>query len=186
MIRKDVLVWGGGTGGVAAALQAARSGATTMLLTPGPWLGGMVSAAGVCAPDGHELSCWQTGIWGAFLRELHRSEPSGLDQNWVSCFGYRPQQAEDILQRWVHNEPLLQWCGDCELRHLFQRDGLIHRLDVQQGPAPQQQSLSVEADIFIDGSDLGDLLALTDVPYRWGWEAKDCLLYTSPSPRDRG
>ena len=128
MIRKDVLVWGGGTGGVAAALQAARSGASTMLLTPGPWLGGMVSAAGVCAPDGHELSCWQTGMWGAFLRELHCSEPSGLDQNWVSCFGYRPQQAEDILQRWVHNEPLLQWCGDCELRNLSQRDGLIQRL----------------------------------------------------------
>ena len=41
-----VLVWGGGTGGVAAALQAARSGATTLLLTPGPWLGGMVSTAG--------------------------------------------------------------------------------------------------------------------------------------------
>ena len=46
-----VLVWGGGTGGVAAALQAARSGATTLLLTPGPWLGGMVSTAGVCCPD---------------------------------------------------------------------------------------------------------------------------------------
>ena len=31
-----VLVWGGGSGGVAAALQAARSGAHTLLLTPGP------------------------------------------------------------------------------------------------------------------------------------------------------
>jgi hypothetical protein len=173
MIRKDVLVWGGGTGGVSAALQAARSGASTILLTPGPWLGGMVSAAGVCAPDGHELSCWQTGMWGAFLRELHRREPSGLDQNWVSCFGYRPQQAEDILQRWVHNEPLLQWCGVCELRNLSLQDGLIRRLDVQQGATTDQQSLSVEADIFIDGSDLGDLLALTDVPYRWGWEAQE-------------
>ena len=173
VIRKDVLVWGGGTGGVSAALQAARSGASTILLTPGPWLGGMVSAAGVCAPDGHELSCWQTGMWGAFLRELHRREPSGLDQNWVSCFGYRPQQAEDILQRWVHNEPLLQWCGVCELRNLSLRNGLIRRLEVQQGATTHQQSLSVEADIFIDGSDLGDLLALTDVPYRWGWEAQE-------------
>ena len=54
--RTAVLVWGGGSGGVAAALQAARSGADTLLLTPGPWLGGMVSAAGVCAPDGNELS----------------------------------------------------------------------------------------------------------------------------------
>ncbi len=173
MIRKDVLVWGGGTGGVAAALQAARSGATTLLLTPGPWLGGMVSAAGVCAPDGHELSCWQTGLWGALLRELQRSEPSGLDQNWVSCFGYRPQSAEEILQRWVAQEPLLQWYGDCELRNLSHRDGLIHRLDIQQGPSTQDHILSVEAEIFIDGSDLGDLLALTDVPYRWGWEAKE-------------
>jgi hypothetical protein len=112
-------------------------------------------------------------MWGAFLRELHRREPSGLDQNWVSCFGYRPQQAEDILQRWVHNEPLLQWCGVCELRNLSLRNGLIRRLEVQQGATTHQQSLSVEADIFIDGSDLGDLLALTDVPYRWGWEAQE-------------
>ena len=174
MIRKDVLIWGGGTGGVAAALQAARSGASTILFTPGPWLGGMVSAAGVCAPDGHELTCWQTGLWGALLRELQSSEPLGLDHNWVSCFGYRPQLAEQILQRWVHNEPLLQWYADCELRNLVQRDGVIQRLDIQQGAPTQQQSkLSVEAAIFIDGSDLGDLLALTEVPYRWGWEAKE-------------
>lgn len=34
-----LVVWGGGTGAVAAALQAARGGAHTLLLTPGPWLG---------------------------------------------------------------------------------------------------------------------------------------------------
>ena len=52
-----LVVWGGGTGGVASAVQAARHGIRTLLLTPGAWLGGMVSAAGVSAPDGHELSC---------------------------------------------------------------------------------------------------------------------------------
>ena len=92
--QAQVVVWGGGTGGVAAALQAARGGADTLLLTPGPWLGGMVSAAGVCCPDGNELTPWQTGLWGAFLRELQRREPEGLDQNWVSCFGYAPATAE--------------------------------------------------------------------------------------------
>jgi len=107
----EVLVWGGGTGGIAAALQAARSGATTLLLTPGSWVGGMVSAAGVCAPDGNELSPWQTGLWGALLRELARSEPLGLDQNWVSCFGYRPATAEAILRRWLGAEARLQWCA---------------------------------------------------------------------------
>lgn len=37
--QAQVVVWGGGTGGVAAALQAARGGADTLLLTPGAWLG---------------------------------------------------------------------------------------------------------------------------------------------------
>ncbi len=99
--HSPVVVWGGGTGGVAAALQAARSGASTLLLTPGRWLGGMVSTAGVCCPDGNELAPWQTGLWGAFLRALYQNEPEGLDQNWVSCFGYRPTTAERILQNWV-------------------------------------------------------------------------------------
>ncbi|MFM9087214.1 MAG: FAD-dependent oxidoreductase, partial [Cyanobium sp.] len=83
MKRRDVevVVWGGGTGGAAAALQAARSGAQTLLLTPGPWLGGMVSAAGVCCPDGNELSPWQTGLWGALLRALAARTPGGLDHN---------------------------------------------------------------------------------------------------------
>ena len=59
--QAQVVVWGGGTGGVAAALQAARSGADTLLLTPGAWLGGMVSAAGVCCPDGNELTPGRRG-----------------------------------------------------------------------------------------------------------------------------
>ena len=111
----DVLVWGGGTGAVAAALQASRGGASTLLLTPGSWLGGMVSSAGVCCPDGNELSPWQTGLWGAFLRELEQREPEGLDHNWVSCFGYRPATAEAILQRWVDQENRLLWWPGCRL-----------------------------------------------------------------------
>ena len=121
MTHRDVVVWGGGCGGVAAALQSARSGAETTLLTPGPWLGGMVSSAGVCAPDGHELSCWQTGLWGAFLRQLELEEPTGLDHNWVSCFGYRPQTAEQILQRWVAAEPKLEWRANCRLEQVHCR-----------------------------------------------------------------
>ena len=133
----DVLVWGGGSGGVAAAIQAARGGARTLLATPGTWLGGMVSAAGVCCPDGNELTPWQTGLWGAFLRELARREPDGLDHNWVSCFGYRPATAEAILQDWARALPNLQWWPDCRLleveRHAEElraaADDLLSRLD---------------------------------------------------------
>ena len=164
-----VLVWGGGSGGVAAALQAARSGATTVLVTPGAWLGGMVSAAGVCCPDGNELSPWQTGLWGALLRALAAETPGGLDQNWVSCFGYRPETAEAILRRWVLAEPLLRWCPRGRLMELERRGGRITTALVQ---TPQGLERLRPA-IVIDGSDRGDLFPLAQAPFRLGWEARE-------------
>jgi succinate dehydrogenase/fumarate reductase flavoprotein subunit len=38
-LTTDVLVVGGGTGGTAAAIQAARKGAQTILVSETPWLG---------------------------------------------------------------------------------------------------------------------------------------------------
>ena len=49
----DVVVAGGGTGGTAAAIEAARGGARTLVVEPTPWLGGMLTAAGVSAIDGN-------------------------------------------------------------------------------------------------------------------------------------
>jgi hypothetical protein len=168
-VTNDVLVWGGGTGGVAAALQSARSGASTLLLTPGPWLGGMLSAAGVSAPDGHELSCWQTGLWGAFLRQMEEITPEGLDQNWVSCFGFRPNQAEAVLQRWVREESKLQWWPQAELLQVSCRGDRIESISVLHAGERSEHRPAV----VIDGSDLGDLLAMANAPFRWGWEARE-------------
>ena len=165
----DVIVWGGGTGGVAAAVQAARSGARTLLLTPGPWLGGMLSAAGVSAPDGHELSCWQTGLWGQFIRTLASSVPEGLDQNWVSCFGFRPEQAERLLQSWVRAEPLLQWWSGCRLGGIDRRGDRIQSLELECN----RKRHRLNSRIWIDGSDLGELIALAEAPFRWGWESRE-------------
>ena len=159
----DVIVWGGGTGGVAAALQSARSGATTLLLTPGIWLGGMLSAAGVSAPDGHEISCWQTGLWGALLRALEQRVPEGLDQNWVSCFGFRPDQAEGVLQDWVKREANLCWWNSVQLTDVRRSRDRIDTLTVVHDGG----SVQLTADVLIDGSDLGDLMALAaaDTPH---------------------
>ncbi|MFN9934338.1 MAG: FAD-dependent oxidoreductase [Cyanobacteriota bacterium] len=170
-----VLVWGGGSGGVAAALQAARSGADTLLLTPGPWLGGMVSAAGVCAPDGNELSPWQTGLWGALLRALAAAEPTGLDQNWVSCFGYRPATAETILRQWVAAEARLQWWPLCRLREAQRSGDRLTALTVERAG----ESWTLRTQLVIDGSDRGDLFPLAEAAFDLGWESQE--RYGEPS-----
>ena len=43
----DVVVAGGGMGGIAAAIQAARLGASVLVVEPGAWIGGQATAADV-------------------------------------------------------------------------------------------------------------------------------------------
>ncbi|MEG4271199.1 MULTISPECIES: FAD-dependent oxidoreductase [unclassified Microcoleus] len=161
-LKADVLVVGGGTGGTAAAVQAARRGAKTILVSEFPWLGGMLTSAGVCAPDGNELAAFQTGLWGAFLRELQQRQPGGLDWGWVSFFTYDPRIGAEIFADWVKCLPNLQWiCGQKA------QDVLVEESRIS---GVRFADFTVSAKITLDATELGDLLALADVGHRWGWE----------------
>ncbi|MDJ0506636.1 MAG: FAD-dependent oxidoreductase, partial [Nostocales cyanobacterium LE14-WE12] len=158
----DVLVVGGGTGGTAAAIQAARQGVKTILVSEFPWLGGMLTSAGVSAPDGNELQAFQTGLWGAFLQELQRRQPGGLDHSWVSFFSYDPRIGAEIFADWVRELPNLQWIsGQIPLEVLRTQDCIT---------GVRFANFTINAKIILDGTELGDLLALGEVPHRWGWE----------------
>ena len=158
----DILVVGGGVGGTAAAIQAARRGAKVILVSEFPWLGGMLTSAGVSVPDGNELEAFQTGLWGEFLQELQNRQPGGLDNSWVSFFSYEPRIGAEIFADWVRALPTLQWFS-----------GYVPLSVLRQGnciTGVQFADFTVNAKITIDGTELGDLLALGDIPYRWGWE----------------
>ncbi len=162
VLTADVLVVGGGTGGTAAAVQAARRGAKTILVSEFPWLGGMLTAAGVSAPDGNELAAFQTGLWGQFLRELQQRQPGGLDWGWVSFFTYDPRIGAQIFADWVKYLPNLQWiCGQIPQDVLREGDRIS---------GVRFADFTVSAKITLDATELGDLLALAEVGHRWGWE----------------
>ena len=52
--ESDLLVVGGGTGGVAAALAASRAGLRVTVLEETGWLGGQFTSQGVSALDEHD------------------------------------------------------------------------------------------------------------------------------------
>ncbi|RZM77231.1 FAD-dependent oxidoreductase [Leptolyngbya iicbica] len=164
MLTTDVLVVGGGAGGTAAAIQAARRGAKTVLVSELPWLGGMLTAAGVTAPDGNELCAWQTGLWGAFLRALRQRQPGGLDNAWVSFFTYEPQVGATIFADWVQALPNLRWIANQTPKAVIREGDRIVGV--------RFDDYTIRATITLDGTELGDLLALGEVPYRWGWETQ--------------
>lgn len=161
-ITADVLVVGGGAGGIAAAIQASRCGVKTILATEFSWLGGMLTSAGVSAPDGNELAPWHTGLWGAYLKELQQRQTEGLDWGWVSLSTYHPHCGAKILAEWVAQIPNLKWVKNCKPLSVIKQNYRITGV--------RFEDLYVEAKITIDATELGDLLALAEIPYRWGWE----------------
>ncbi|MEK0187628.1 FAD-dependent oxidoreductase, partial [Microcoleus anatoxicus] len=162
VLTADVLVVGGGTGGTAAAIQAARCGVKTILVSEFPWLGGMLTSAGVSAPDGNELAAFGTGLWGAFLRELQQRHGEGLDWGWVSFFTYDPRIGAEIFADWVKCLPNLRWISGQKVQGVL-REG--DRIVGVQFP-----DFMVSATVTLDATELGDLLAVAEVPHRWGWE----------------
>ena len=168
-ITADILVVGGGAGAVAAAIQAARrgkrNGISVVLVSELAWLGGMLTSAGVSAPDGNELAAFQTGIWGEFLKELDRRHPEGLNNGWVSFFTYNPAVGAAVFADWVAELPNLRWISGERSQEVLRTEARIAGV--------RFDSVTVNATITLDGTELGDVLALGDIPHRWGWETRD-------------
>jgi len=96
ILKTGVLVIGGGTGGTAAGIAAARMGVTTMIVEEGPWLGGMISAAGVTCTDGnHHLP---SGLWNEFREKIYAvyGGPAAVANVWVSHTQFEPHVSDSI------------------------------------------------------------------------------------------
>lgn len=186
-LTTQVLVVGGGTGGTAAAIQAARAGVEVILVSEFNWLGGMLTAAGVAAPDGNELAAWQTGLWGAFIREVQNRQ--FVDQAWVSFFTYSPAVGAQIFAEWVAALPNLRWISGYvpeAVRRVGNQVTGVEFAPAHLDPPHMQQNssppFSVQAEITIDGTELGDLLALGEIPHRWGWDWQESWSEPSAPP----
>src|SRR5438094_4932913 len=98
----EVLIAGGGTGGVAAALAAARNGRRVALLEETDWLGGQMTSQGVSALDEHEHIESFGGTRSYYelrnrLREhYHQLNPGAC---WVTRLAFEPHVAVDAIQR---------------------------------------------------------------------------------------
>ncbi|MBX2877038.1 MAG: FAD-dependent oxidoreductase [Saprospiraceae bacterium] len=163
----DVIVLGEGTGAVAAAIQSARTGAKTLLVNPLPWLGGMLTSAGVSATDGnHQLPA---GLWGEF-RGLLRQHYGGTDSlftGWVSNTMFEPKVGAKYWDDLAAAESNLRVLSSTEYK-ISPRNGRAWPLELI---LPDGGSRKVEGVELVDGTDLGDVAAKLGVDYDLGMEA---------------
>lgn len=183
----EIFIAGGGTGGVAAALGAAREGATVCITEETDWLGGQMTSQGVSALDennmvettGANFSYQQlrTSIRNHYLQLGGISDSAKTNarlnpgNNWVSWLSFEPKVAIEKLDDLLapHKKTISVY-----LRHK------VVDVKVVRGRVASALAVNLDTGSFvefrpryaIDATELGDLLPLADVPYSSGAESR--------------
>ena len=186
----DVVIIGGGMGGVSAALTAASSGLSVCLTEPTLWLGGQMTSEGVSALD--ENPWIETTGATATYTELRRrildfyrtryGKPSGTSVSngrfnpgdcWVSTLCFQPSAGvaalQSMLQPAIADGKLHIWLHTVPTA-VQRNDGFIE--SVQAYDFAKRRWLRLRGRYFIDATELGDLIQLAGLPYRVGAEAR--------------
>lgn len=160
----DVLIIGGGTSGTMAGIQAARSGVKVIIAEETPWIGGMITSAGVSAIDGnHNLP---SGLWAEFRENLikHYGSQKALATGWVSEVLFEPAVAQKILREMCAKERNLSIISSVKWLNIKKKS--------EGWTAEFSDGIIINARILIDGTELGDIAAKVGVKYDIGMDAK--------------
>jgi hypothetical protein len=195
----DVLIVGGGTGGVAAALAAADMGMKVILTEETDWVGGQLTSQAV-PPDEHpwieEFGCtrryWQfrNAVRDNYRRELQLSPETSANPafnpggGWVSNLCFLPFFGHQALAGMLAATPGIEVrlktvvAGGSflsgppvEIEAGVELDG--DRVVSIQVLNTETLALDrIQAKFFLDATELGDLLPLTGTEYVTGAESR--------------
>ncbi|MDZ4683585.1 MAG: FAD-dependent oxidoreductase [Planctomycetaceae bacterium] len=181
--RADVCVYGGTSGGVVAAVQAARMGRTAVIVEPGQHLGGMMSGGLSWTDVG---SADRAQCFGGLAREVFQrigrhygQDPGtvfevtapetvdrtrkGVDFIRPPSLAFEPKVAERVFDELAREAGVQVFRGH-RLKSLVKDGVRVERLVTDDGS-------TFTAKMFIDATYEGDLLAAAGVTFTIGREA---------------
>ena len=188
-LTADLVIVGGGTGGIAAALAALRGGRTVIMTEETDWIGGQFTSQAV-PPDEHP---WieQFGCTRSYrqlrddIREYYRrwyplTPEARADRNlnpgggWVSRLCHEPRVSLAILQAYLQphitSGRLILLLEHIPIAATADGDRVT---SVTVRCASDGAEAVLTAPYFIDATEMGDLLPMAGVEYVIGAESQD-------------
>jgi hypothetical protein len=156
--RFDVVVYGGTSAGVAAAVAAAREGASVALLEPGRHLGGM-SSGGLGQTDSGK----QETI-GGISREFYQRV--GRYYGEEIAWRFEPHVAEMVFKEMVQKAGVKVFYG-----HRLKEKGGVRKKNSWITGITMENAAVFRAPVFLDCTYEGDLMAFAGVSNTWGRES---------------
>jgi hypothetical protein len=166
----EILILGGGTGGTAAALAAARAGREVAIVEETDWLGGQMTSQGVSALDEHEHieTFGGTASYYALRNALRKHYGCDNPGNcWVTRLAFEPRVAAGILDSML----------PASVKRFFRTKAVGAETDENRITSVTCMNLETgelvrfRPRIVIDATELGDLLPLAGVEYVVGAES---------------
>lgn len=166
-IKTDVLVIGGSASGVSAAVQSARSKVKTMLIEPGPWLGGSMTAGGMCILDADRNL--PSGIWGEYrrkVRDFYKRTP-GYDTTVNAVLKFEPFTGAAILKKLTDTVKNLTIKLNTPWS-LVKKDGTGWEITVTIAGKP----VTIKAKVLVDATEMGDVAEKAGATFVTGFESR--------------
>ncbi len=188
-ISAEIAIIGGSLGGCAAALAALRMGHRVVMTEETDWIGGQLTSQGV-PPDEHR---WIESYGAnASYRELRRRIRDYYRQHYplthaqrtkwnlnpgagsVSRLCHEPRVALAVLRDWLapylSSGRLTLWTQHRPVGAGIEGDE-VRSVEVESLESGRRRS--IRAKVFLDATELGDLLPLTKTEYVTGAESRD-------------
>jgi hypothetical protein len=166
-IKTGVLVIGGGAAGVAAGLQSARSNVKTIILEPGPWLGGGLTSGAMCVVDGNRN--FPSGIWGEFRQHVknYYKNSIGYDTTANAVLRFEPSVGASILKKITDTAKNLTVHVNTSFISI-KKDGTGYEVTTKING----ENTTIKAQVLVDGTETGDVAAKLGVPFDVGFESE--------------
>lgn len=163
VLTADICVYGGTASGVMAAIASAREGLRVVVVEPSRWLGGMTGGGLSHIDWGRQEAVGGTtrGILkqGHNDPEYRRAFAALLEKYGVAVVFEHRVQAVD--------------CPEATIRSIILEEAPPDRLGCPVAEPTLSEALQVNAQVFVDCSYEGDLMARAGVSYTFGREARE-------------
>lgn len=170
----DVVVVGASSGGVSAAIQAARGGSKVALLEKTDWIGGQMTAAAVSTMDGNYD--FPSGIYSEFIERVRnyyqeKGKSVGTCYWTLDSICFEPSVGQKVLYDIIE-----------DTRSRILPNGQVPKLDLYLRTEVKEVSNSTDKiaglvtedgrvfmfSVLVEATEYGDILALSSAKYRAG------------------
>ncbi len=166
----DIIIAGGGTGGISAAIQAARMGASVLVIEPSTWIGGQATAAGVSTMD--DMSRQKSGIYEEYINRIksyydQRGKSMGTcywDSRSVAFEPHIGQEAFISMINEARRRGTLEFMMNSEIISVTKTKNAVSSVTAKTPSGNRNYACK----ILIDATEYGDVIPLTKTPYRAG------------------